>query len=311
MTYTFLLPAFKATYFREALESIKNQTYRDFKVIVSDDCSPEGTALRQIYDEVADPRFTFRRNAENMGSNSLVSHWNILVDLCDTDYLIMASDDDVYEPTFLEEINRLVEKYPACDLFRGRLKSIDEEGNLLLNDCQTPEFMDQAHFFYKYYARDMLTCEANYVYKTSVLKQKGGYVDFPKAWFTDDATHIMMAENGCAISEGIVFGFRQSMISISNRWKDADDARQKVEASLAYNRWITDKAKNIVSPSEKAMTRLALSYCKERIIRNAQNNIQNCSRKDFFRLSDRCQKEMGLSKPVLLYNWWRSHKMFF
>ena len=40
MKYTFLLPAFKATYFREALESIKNQTYRDFKVIVSDDYEP-------------------------------------------------------------------------------------------------------------------------------------------------------------------------------------------------------------------------------------------------------------------------------
>ena len=136
--YTFLLPAFKAAYFREALESIKNQTYRDFKVIVSDDCSPEGEQLHQIYEAVVmndnpnnreqhtsscqklselslipDARFTFRRNAENMGSKSLVSHWNLLVDLCDTDYLIMASDDDIYEPTFLEEINALVEKYPV------------------------------------------------------------------------------------------------------------------------------------------------------------------------------------------------------
>ena len=31
--YTFLLPAFKARFFEEALLSIKNQTYKDFKVI--------------------------------------------------------------------------------------------------------------------------------------------------------------------------------------------------------------------------------------------------------------------------------------
>ena len=70
--YTFLLPAYKATYFEDALLSIKNQTYKDFKVLVSDDCSPED--LEPIFNRTVgdDPRFTFRRNAENMGSKSLV-----------------------------------------------------------------------------------------------------------------------------------------------------------------------------------------------------------------------------------------------
>ena len=55
-----------------------------------------------------------------MGGKSLVSHWNLLVDLCDTEYLIMASDDDVYEPTFLEEIDKLVQKYPNVDILRAK-----------------------------------------------------------------------------------------------------------------------------------------------------------------------------------------------
>lgn len=48
--YTFLLPAFKAQFFEEALTSIKSQTYTDFKVMDSDDCSPED--LKSIYDKV-------------------------------------------------------------------------------------------------------------------------------------------------------------------------------------------------------------------------------------------------------------------
>ena len=45
MKYTFLLPA--------------------YKVIISDDCSPED--LRSICEPyLADPRFTYRRNAENL-----------------------------------------------------------------------------------------------------------------------------------------------------------------------------------------------------------------------------------------------------
>ena len=77
--YTFLVPSYKASFLEEALLSIKNQTFRDFKVLVSDDCSPEN--LKPIYDKVCgdDSRFSFRRNEENMGGKSLVSHWNLLV----------------------------------------------------------------------------------------------------------------------------------------------------------------------------------------------------------------------------------------
>lgn len=45
--YTFLLPAYKPDFFEVALRSIKSQTYSDFKVLVSDDCSPHD--LKSIY----------------------------------------------------------------------------------------------------------------------------------------------------------------------------------------------------------------------------------------------------------------------
>ena len=124
--YTFLVPSYKASFLEEALLSIKNQTFKDFKVLISDDCSPE--PLKPIYDKVCggDSRFTFRRNKENMGGKSLVSHWNLLVDMCDTEYLIMASDDDVYEPNFLEKIDDLVIKYPQVDILRARARRVED-----------------------------------------------------------------------------------------------------------------------------------------------------------------------------------------
>lgn len=48
--YTFLLPAFKPDFLEVALKSIKSQTYSDFKVLVSDDCSPHD--LKSIYNKV-------------------------------------------------------------------------------------------------------------------------------------------------------------------------------------------------------------------------------------------------------------------
>ena len=98
MKYTFLLPAYKVKFLEKALNSIINQTYSDFKVIVSDDCSPEN--IKAIVDKFSDERISYRRNSCNIGSKSLVSHWNLLLDLCDTEYFILASDDDVYEKEF-------------------------------------------------------------------------------------------------------------------------------------------------------------------------------------------------------------------
>ena len=71
--YTFLLPAFKPDFLEVALRNIKSQTLKDFKVLVSDDCSPHD--LKSIYDTECgdDECFTYRCNEVNMGSKSLVS----------------------------------------------------------------------------------------------------------------------------------------------------------------------------------------------------------------------------------------------
>lgn len=303
--YTFLLPAYKVRYFEEALVSIKNQTFKDFKVIVSDDCSPED--LKSVFDKVVgdDPRFVFRRNEVNMGGKSLVSHWNLLVDLCDTEFLIMASDDDVYESDYLEKIDCLTNKYSDVDLFRGRTKIINEKDELQLNDQLYPEIIDQAHFFSVCFSNCFISCEANYCYRTSVLKSKGGFIDFPSAWFSDDATHIMMASNGCANTSEVVFGFRNSTVSISNSWYNSRDAEKKVEACLLFANWIAEYKSNIVEGPEKMLLSSALTNCRRKIVRNIENNIPMCGCKAFFKLCSRCNKELKLSTPVLFYSWFR------
>lgn len=212
--YTFLLPAFKGRFLGEMLHSIQSQTYTDYKVIVSDDCSPED--LKSICEPyLQDARFSYRRNEENMGSKSIVSHWNLLVDMCDTEYLILASDDDVYEPNYLAEIDALVEKYPKVDLFRGRVNMIDEKGEIVEKDMLLEEYQEQLDFLYYFMGTYTLKCVSNFVYKTSALKEKGGFFDLPLAWGSDNLTAILLSENGVGSTQKICFSFRNSGINIS------------------------------------------------------------------------------------------------
>lgn len=234
--YTFLLPAYKGRFLDEMLNSIKNQTYPDFKVLISDDCSPEN--LKDICEPyLQDERFSYRRNEKNIGGENLVEHWNMLVNMCDTDYLIMATDDDVYDPDFLFHINELVEAYPDVYVYRARVRRIDEEDTLLMKDMAYDEYQNQLEFLYHLYSFQYQRGIGNFVFKTDTLIQEGGFVSFPYAWYSDLATEMLLAKQGIAHTKEILFNFRNSEINISNMKNSRNMSRGKMNAAIKYGEW--------------------------------------------------------------------------
>ena len=251
MKYTFLLPAYKAKYLNKALESIKCQTFADFKVVISDDCSPENLH-EMVLPYLDDARFSYRRNEKNIGGHSLVEHWNLLVNLCDTEFFIMASDDDVYEPNFLEELDKLVCKYPTVDLFHARAQVIDGNGEVTMKDALYEEYASQMEFMASYGNQGHVECVPNYIYRTERMKQMGGFVDFPLAWCSDTATNNLMAQNGCATSKEILFSFRMSGANISSISKeDKSITLKKLKAAYLFYGLLQDLFDGIAKPKNK------------------------------------------------------------
>ena len=104
--YSFLLPAYKARFFREALDSILAQSYKDFELIIVNDASPED--LDSIVKGYNDPRIRYYVNEKNIGGKDLVAQWNHCLEYANGEYVILASDDDVYSPLYLEKMDELV-----------------------------------------------------------------------------------------------------------------------------------------------------------------------------------------------------------
>lgn len=244
MKYTFLVPAYKAKYLGEALDSILAQTYKDFKVLVSDDCSPED--LKSIVDMYDDDRLVYSRNERNIGGRNLVEHWNMLVNRCDTEYLIMASDDDVYDADFLEKIDCLACLYPQVNVLRARVRFIDAEGDVYAEDPAFEEHVSELKWLKQNYTPYMLKCMANYVFKTEPLKKKGGFIDYPLAWYSDIATVLMMGDNGASNSKDILFTFRMSGLNISSEQQTTiEAARKKMNATYQYDNWMMRHLKQL------------------------------------------------------------------
>lgn len=303
--YTFLLPAYKPNFLEEALVSIKQQTYTDFKVIVSDDCSPHD--LKSIFEKTCgdDPRFVFRRNEKNMGGKSLVSHWNLLVDMCDTEYFILASDDDVYEPNFLVEADKLLVKYPKVNLLRARSRVIDGEGNIKAEENVTDEWLDNLHFIHRIYQKDWVGGIASFVYRTKHLKAKGYFVDFPSAWFSDDVTNFLMADEGCCMTQEVAFKVRSSDYNISSKWGDPDDSREKMIATYMNYRWMKEYMRSFDNYADRKFLVDVTKEYKYKIYTNIQNYIYSCRPSSFFKFLLQCPSDIGLCKIRMFAHWLR------
>jgi len=248
--YTFLLPAYKAKYLKEALESIVAQTYSDWQCVVSDDCSPEN--LKSIVEKVNDPRITYRRNVENIGGKNLAAHWNQLVKACAGEYLIMAADDDLYDPTFLADIDALAANYPEVNALRARVRFIDAEGDVYVEDPAFEEHVSELKWLAQNYTPGMLKCMANFVFKTKALQAFGGFIEYPLAWYSDIATVLAMGKNGAANTRDISFTFRMSGLNISSEEQTTKAvARKKLEASKQYDAWMLEHLQGLVYEHSK------------------------------------------------------------
>lgn len=209
------LPAFKARFFRDALACWRAQTFTDFEVLVYDDASPED--LRTPYDEVCggDPRFSFFRSAEN-SSPRFVKNWNRALAAARGEFFVLASDDDVYAPDFLEKMVALADAHPACDLFYCRMAYFQEDPARPTSfSWKNPGFESQVEYLYALLCLHRHAVAPNYFMRRAALCAMGGFVDLPAAWASDWLTWGHLARRGVVWQPEVLLKWRSSGVNIS------------------------------------------------------------------------------------------------
>ena len=236
MRFSFVLPAYKSEYLQVAIDSILQQTYIDFELIIVDDASPYH--LESIVNQYNDNRIVFHRNENNIGGKNLVSNWNKCIKYAKGEYVILASDDDIYSPFFLQQVDERIKDYPDVDIIRSRVNRIDSDGIITDIEQIYKPFMPFSEFVF-YWSKGIINCIANYAFKRTVLLDAGGFVDMPCAWYSDDITIVNMSFNGIATTDDALFYFRTSDKSIS--WTfNKETIRKKWKANGMFYQWFND-----------------------------------------------------------------------
>lgn len=245
MKYSFVLPAYKATFLRESIDSILNQTYKDFELIIVNDASPED--LTTIVNSYCDVRIQYYINEKNIGGSDLVAQWNHCITYAKGDYLILASDDDVYHSDYLEKMDILIDKYPNVDVFRPRVQHMNADGYIRGESGFLKEYLPYIDFLFAMNQGMVSSGLAYYIFRRVELVNIGGFVNFPSAWISDDATVIRLAKNGVVSHSEALFAFRSSELNISSRVNTSKLLYEKMIATESFYKWYVHELKEIKS----------------------------------------------------------------
>ena len=79
-----------------SIASVLGQTYRDFILLISDNASDDDTA--GVVGSIRDPRIVYRPLQQNIGR---FANFNRLVELAETEFIVLLSDDDQLHPDHL------------------------------------------------------------------------------------------------------------------------------------------------------------------------------------------------------------------
>ncbi len=104
-------------YIKETIHSILNQTYKDWEMIIVDDCSTDNSV--DVIKSYNDDRIKLFVNEKNLGLKETLKHG---IKEANSEWIAFLESDDVLAPDYLEKKVEIIKKYPDI--------------NLIFNDCE-------------------------------------------------------------------------------------------------------------------------------------------------------------------------------
>ena len=106
------IPVFNGEKFLNVvIDSLLEQTYSNFELIISDNCSEDSTEFICRKYQILDSRIKYFRQKENIG---MFPNFNFLLNKASGDYFMWAAADDKWEKIFLEQAEAILENNPDC-----------------------------------------------------------------------------------------------------------------------------------------------------------------------------------------------------
>lgn len=249
MKYSIGIPAFKGRFLEECIDSILSQTFTDFELIIVNDCSPDD--ILGIVTKFNDSRIKYYENEINTGAENVIDNWNKCLSFAKGHFFILMGDDDKIDSDYLNEFDKLIDRYPELDVFHCRIKIINENSEVIeISNC-CPEFESTDNYILNCLEGRSEQFISDFVYRKSTLLSNGGFFKLPLAWCSDyTSAFIACGDKGIAYTSSPVFFYRKNKFNITS----TSSLELKRIAIIGLENWISKYLEGQKNPCQLIKT---------------------------------------------------------
>lgn len=132
----------RSAWLAQTMRSVLTQSITSFQVIVSDNASTDDT--EDVVRSFGDPRIRYVRSDHNIGR---IRNINRLIELAETEFLVLLPDDDVLYPDHLATTVELLQRAESAGLVHTAFDLIDADSRTVRRvrpqRSQFPEFVER------------------------------------------------------------------------------------------------------------------------------------------------------------------------
>ena len=151
-----------------AIESVKNQTYDNFEMVLIND----GSVL-----DIDVPKYKWLK-VLNQPHNERVIAYNLGFREAKGDWFCLLDSDDEYAPNYLEKCAEFIRSNPGYEIFNFGCKYVHKDGKITLREAFTPKELEKGHEIFS--GGNIVNC--TFIWSRKVYEQLGG---FPKDHIND------------------------------------------------------------------------------------------------------------------------------
>jgi len=183
-------------YIAETIESVLNQTYYMFDLIILENGSTDDTLT--IVNSFRDSRIQVLIEQDLL---PIEQNWARITSLEGQDeYLVILCADDLLYPTFLERIATAIRQNPDACLFHTQAHLINDKSKIIAKCTSVKQIESGDEFLDALHSNQEPVMGSGYVMKFSDFKSVGGYPDYPRLLLADVWTYFSLTRKSYKVN---------------------------------------------------------------------------------------------------------------
>lgn len=237
--FSVVIPLYnRANYIAKSVQSVLNQTYSSFELIVVDDASEDNSV--EIVSEILDPRINVIQLPINLGNAAARNEgWKA----ARGNWIIYLDSDDWFENSYLEILEKEILSNEQISFFWSGVRFVDSSDQILKEEIWTPrKELPSTSFF------DELRIGTNcgVAFRRDLLKKHGGFDEsFRASVDREFFLRISQKEKGKGIQKVLVNCLIGDHLSVRKDYKSQQEAysrfisryKDQIEATESRRQW--------------------------------------------------------------------------